>query len=44
MRKTFTQKDFAFVIAAWVDADLFTQINTVGGAAVAEQTAVAVIP
>src|SRR5512132_4039617 len=43
-RSTFTQNTLPFDTAPWVVASLLMQASTVGGSAVAEQTAVAVIP
>src|SRR5262245_59196651 len=43
-RSTFTQNTLPFSTALCVVASLFTQISTVGGSAVAEHTAVAVMP
>src|SRR3954469_11994606 len=43
-RSTFAQNTLLFMIAACVVASLLTQISTVGGSALAEHTAVAVMP
>src|SRR2546421_12996094 len=43
-RSTLTQKTQLFAIAPCVVASLLTQARTVGGSALAEQTAVAVMP
>src|SRR5882672_9340682 len=43
-RSTLTQNTLLLAIAPFVVASLLTQISTVGGSAVAEQTAVAVMP
>src|SRR5689334_3876519 len=43
-RSTFTQNTFPLATAPWVLASLLMQASTVGGSALAEHTAVAVMP